>query len=40
MLGSIQKNTETIIAEQASFNMVKSIRSKPNVKFAKNSTQL
>jgi len=30
------KNTETIIAEQASFNMVKSIRSKPNVKFAKN----
>ena len=32
------KNTETIIAEQASFNMVKSIRSKPNVKFAKNTT--
>ena len=32
------KNTEKIIAEQASFNMVKSIRSKPNVKFAKNST--
>ena len=31
------KNTETIIAEQASFNMVKSIRSKPNVKFAKDS---
>ena len=32
------KNAEIIIAEQASFNMVKSIRSKPNVKFAKNST--
>ena len=31
------KNAEIIIAEQASFNMVKSIRSKPNVKFAKNS---
>ena len=32
------KNAEIIIAEQASFNMVKSIRSKPNVKFAKNTT--
>ena len=32
------KNTETIIAEQASFNMVKSIRSKPNVKFTKNTS--
>ena len=32
------KNAEIIIAEQASFNMVRSIRSKPNVKFTKNST--
>ena len=33
-----KKNSESIIAEQASFDMVKSIRSKPNVKFSKNST--
>ena len=33
------KNSETIIAEQASFDMVKSIRSKPNIKFSKNSTR-
>ena len=33
-----KKNSEKIIAEQASFNLVKSIRSKPNVKFSRNST--
>ncbi len=33
-----KKNSESIIAEQASFDMVKSIRSKPNVKYSKIST--
>ena len=32
-----KKNSEKIIAEQASFNLVKSIRSKPNVKLSRNS---
>ena len=38
MHGYIKKNSETIIAEQASFDMVKSICSKPNVKFSRRST--
>jgi len=33
-----KKNSEKIIAEQASFDLVKSIRSKPSVKFSRNST--
>ncbi len=33
-----KKNSESIIAQQASFDMVKSIRSKPNVKYSKIST--
>ena len=31
-----KKNTEAVIAEQASFDFVKGIRSKPSVKYSKN----
>ena len=34
-----KNNTEAVIAEQASFDIVKGIRSKPTIKFSRNTLQ-